>query len=79
MKKSYFFLLFLIVILPSCVSKYENSMLKEAKTPIEDLNKYKKDMNELLSRITQLENEKKELENELDTLSLIIEAKDQEQ
>ena len=30
MKKSYFFLIFLIVILPSCVSKYENSMLKDA-------------------------------------------------
>ena len=57
----------------------ENSMLREAKTPIEDLNKYKKDMDELLSRISQLENEKKELEYERDTLSLIIEAKDQEQ
>ena len=34
---------------------------------------------DLLRRISQLENEKKELEIELDTLSLIIEAKDQEQ
>lgn len=57
----------------------ENAILQEAKTPIEDLNKYNNDVNDLLARITQLENEKKELEHTIDTLSLIIEAKDQEQ
>ena len=56
----------------------ENAILQEAKTPIEDLNKYRREMDELLARITQLENEKKELELENETLSLIIEAKDEE-
>lgn len=57
----------------------ENATLKEAKTPIEDLNKYHRDMDELLSRIAQLEKDKKELQQENNCLYEILEAKEQEQ
>ena len=55
----------------------ENTILKEAKTPIEDFDKYNKEMEELLSRIAQLEKDKEELQRENELLSEILEAKEQ--
>ena len=56
----------------------ENAKLKEAKTPIEDFDKYHRDMDELLARIAQLEKDKKELQQENNCLYEILEAKEQE-